>query len=88
MREDDIGDEKKVVEGSEEETSCRHITIHPDQLLTTAIVDGLRACTQYIVRYFRNIFTRYHHLDEQGQVGRVDGERGEDSDRSDFMQLI
>ena len=66
VREDDLVDEKKIVEGSEEETSCRHITIHPDQLLTTAIIDGLTACTQYIVRYFRNIFTRYHYLGEQG----------------------
>ena len=37
-------------EEEEEEVSCRHITVHPDQLLTTAIVDGLTPCTQYIIR--------------------------------------
>ena len=38
-------------EEEEEEVSCRHITVHPDQLLTTAIIDGLTPCTQYIIRY-------------------------------------
>ena len=50
VKEDDLGEDEKIVEESDEENSCRHITIHPDQLLTTAIIDGLSPCTQYIIR--------------------------------------
>ena len=49
MVDDDNDDEEEGEE--EEEVSCRHITVHPDQLLTTAIIDGLTPCTQYIIRY-------------------------------------
>ena len=33
------------------EGRCRHIRIHVDTLNTTAIVDHLLPCTQYIVRW-------------------------------------
>ena len=45
-----VDDENDDGDG-DEEGSCRHITVHPDQLLTTAIIDGLTPCTQYIIRY-------------------------------------
>ena len=34
----------------DEEEECHEITVHPDQLQTTAIIDSLTPCTQYIIR--------------------------------------
>ena len=45
--EDDDDDEE---DDDEDEDGCRHITIHPDTLKTTAIVEGLLPCTQYLIR--------------------------------------
>ena len=53
MVDDENDDDDDDDEQEEEEVSCRHITVHPDQLLTTAIIDGLRPCTQYIIRYLK-----------------------------------
>ena len=54
FREEDTagaGDHEEVEEEvDEDEDGCRHITIHPDTLKTTAIVDGLLPCTQYLIR--------------------------------------
>ena len=54
FREEDTagdGDHEEVDEDdNEDEDGCRHITIHPDTLKTTAIVDGLLPCTQYLIR--------------------------------------
>ena len=47
LREDSLHDDYSL---EEEEGRCRHITIHPDTLKTTAIVDHLVPCTQYLVR--------------------------------------
>ena len=46
------GDHEEVYEDDEDEDEdgCRHITIHPDTLKTTAIVEGLLPCTQYLIR--------------------------------------
>ena len=58
LKEDSLGvDAERMVdvESDDEDSSCRHITVHPDQLLTTAIIDGLRPCTQYIIRYFSSL---------------------------------
>ena len=35
----------------DEKDDCYEITVHPDQLQTTAIIDNLTPCTQYIIRY-------------------------------------
>ena len=48
LREDSVHDDYSL---EEEEGRCRHITIHPDTLKTTAIVDHLVPCTQYLVRW-------------------------------------
>ena len=54
FREEDTageGDQEEVDEDDNEDADgCRHITIHPDTLKTTAIVDGLLPCTQYLIR--------------------------------------
>ena len=55
FREEDTagdGDHEEVGEDvdDEDEDGCRHITIHPDTLKTTAIVEGLLPCTQYLIR--------------------------------------
>ena len=49
--EDTTGDgDQEDDDEDEDEDGCRHITIHPDTLKTTAIVDGLLPCTQYLIR--------------------------------------
>lgn len=50
MREDS-GHDDYSQEEEQWEGRCRHIRIHPDTLRTTAIVDHLVPCTQYLVRW-------------------------------------
>ena len=47
---DDEDDDEDDEDEDEDEDGCRHITIHPDTLRTTATVDGLLPCTQYLIR--------------------------------------
>ena len=35
----------------DDKDECHEIIVHPDQLQTTAIIDNLTPCTQYIIRY-------------------------------------
>jgi len=39
----------------DEKDDCHEITVHPDQLQTTAIIDNLTPCTQYIIRVTSDI---------------------------------
>ena len=55
LKEDNLDRNGGKVADVDEDVSCRHITVHPDQLLTTAIIDGLTPCTQYIIRYLLSI---------------------------------
>ena len=57
LREDSVHDDYSL---EEEEGRCRHITIHPDTLKTTAIVDHLLPCTQYLVRWLACYI--FHHF--------------------------
>ena len=66
LREGSLHDEYSLENTEEEEEwegRCRHITIHPDTLMTTAIVDHLVPCTQYLVRWRVVHIKSFHHPD-------------------------
>ena len=47
---EEVDGEEEDDDEDEDEDGCRHITIHPDTLRTTATVDGLLPCSQYLIR--------------------------------------
>ena len=64
LREGSLHDDYRLEEAGEEEEwegRGRHITIHPDTLMTTAIVDHLVPCTQYLVRWRVLHIKSFHH---------------------------
>lgn len=46
-----ISEDDTIIVGDDEDEKCRHLTVHPDQVQTTALVDGLKPCSQYIFRF-------------------------------------
>ena len=68
---DDSFEEKLINEPDDEE--CRHLAVHPDELQTTALIDGLQPCSQYIFRqkckkYYLEFYFIYFRLSSNNSL--------------------